>query len=187
MPAAIPSLLLMLMLTLVTATRAHANGEEDARRLGDFFRMLNPALALGATFYEHDVGGRKQLALSLGTTLVATELAKRAFNHTDLGKRPNGDDYGFPSGHVSTTCSSAAFLHHRYGWRYALPLYATSAYTAYSRVDSDKHHWRDVIAGCALAYGISTWLVSPRHDDRIEIAPLLDDGGAIGLKLRLSF
>lgn len=176
----------LLLLTLA-ATPAFANGEEDTRRLGDFFRVFNPALALGVTFYEHDVEGRKQLALSLGTTLVATELAKHAFNHTALGERPNGDDYSFPSGHVSTTCSSAAFLQHRYGWRHALPLYATSAYTAYSRVDADKHHWRDVIAGCALAYGISTWLVSPRDRQRLEIAPLLDDDGAIGLHLRLAF
>lgn len=182
-----PRAILSLLLLAFAAAPAFANGEEDARRLGDFFRVFNPALALGATFYEHDVGGRKQLALSLGTTLVATELAKRAFNHTALGERPNGDDYSFPSGHVSTTCSSAAFLQHRYGWRYALPLYATSAYTAYSRVDADKHHWRDVIAGCALAYGISMWLVSPRDQQRLEIAPLLDDGGAVGLHLRLAF
>lgn len=177
----------LLLLTLGCAMPVRANGEEDARRLGDAFRVLNPALALGITFYERDVEGRKQLALSLGTTLIATELAKHAFNHTALGERPNGDDYSFPSGHVSTTCSAAAFLQHRYNWRYALPLYATSAYTAYSRVDADKHHWRDVIAGCALAYGISTWLVSPRDRQRLEIAPLLDASGAIGLELRLAF
>lgn len=176
-----------LLLLALAAGPAFANGEEDTRRLGDFFRVLNPALALGVTFWEKDVDGRKQLALSLGTTLVATELSKHAFNHTALGERPNGDDYSFPSGHVATTCSSAAFLQHRYDWRYALPLYATSAYTAYSRVDADKHHWRDVIAGCALAYGISMWLVSPRDQQRLEIAPLLDDGGAVGLRLRLAF
>lgn len=181
------TVLASILLLAIAAAPAFANGEEDTRRLGDFFRVFNPALALGVTFWEKDVGGRRQLALSLGTTLVATELAKRAFNHTTLGERPNGDDYSFPSGHVSTTCSSAAFLQHRYGWRYALPLYATSAYTAYSRVDADKHHWRDVIAGCALAYGISMWLVSPRDQQRLEIAPLLDDGGAVGLHLRLAF
>lgn len=177
LPAAVLSMLIV----------APAAAGDDARRLGDAFRVANPALALGLTFVEHDVDGRKALLLSLGTTLVATELAKHAFNDGAWGERPNGDDYSFPSGHASTTCAAAAFVQHRYDWRWALPLYATSAYTAYSRVDADKHHWRDVIAGCALAWGVSAYLVPARAQDRLRVAPLFDGDGAIGLSLRLDF
>lgn len=156
-------------------------------KAGDWLRVVNPALALALTFHAHDPEGRKQLALSLGATLAGTELAKRTFNETELGQRPDGDEYGFPSGHASTACAGAAFLQHRYGLSWALPLYATSAFTAYTRVDADRHHWRDVIAGCALAYGIAAWLVSPQHAERIEIAPTAGTAGSIGLQLRVVF
>lgn len=174
-------------LALLVAAAPACADEEDTRRLGDVFRIASPAAALAVTYFKHDPRGRGELALSLGTTLLATELAKRAFNDSAWGERPNGGPYSFPSGHAAATCASAAFLQHRYDWRYALPLYATSAFTAYSRVDADRHHWRDVIGGCALAYGVSSWLVSPQLADRVGITPQVGAGGFVGLDLRVEF
>lgn len=172
---------------MLAVPRTAAAYDEDTRRLGDFFRIANPAVALAVTAFKHDPRGRGELVLSLGATLLATELGKHAFNDGAWGERPDGGPYSFPSGHAATTCASAAFLEHRYGLRYALPLYATSAFTAYSRVDANRHHWRDVIAGCALAYGMSSWLVSPQLRNRVDITPQVGADGKLGVGLRITF
>lgn len=154
---------------------------------GDSFQILNPLIALGATLYQHDYQGTKQYAYDFAATFAATEVLKYAVNNTAWGERPNGGSDSFPSGHTSAACSAAAFVSDRYGWQYGLPLYATAAFTGYSRVDEHYHHWRDVIAGCALAYGMSKLITTPyATEHRISLAPMLDRD-TFGLQLQMVF
>ncbi|MGE0315087.1 MAG: phosphatase PAP2 family protein [Lautropia sp.] len=141
---------------------------------GDVGQVLIPAFALGLTYHFDDTQGRVQWAKTVGTTVLATEALKRAFAGTSLGMRPNGGVRSFPSGHTSAACSGAFFMARRYGWQFGAPWLAYAAFTAYSRVDEDMHHARDVVAGCALAYGISRWFVDekpPTVDFSLDIRP----------------
>ena len=161
--------------------------EEPYRASSDFFQLANPIAALGVTIYQRDGQGALQLGYNLIASTVTTEALKRATNDTAWGERPDGRDHAFPSGHVAMTCSAAAFLHHRYGLAYGAALYASSAWTAYARVHNDDHHWRDVIAGCALSYGFSRWLTRPLLPPDVELTPAVSDAGALQLSLRWRF
>ena len=74
----------------------------------------------------------------------------------------------FPSGHTSAAFSGATFIHKRYGFNKACPIYIVASFVGYSRVYAEKHYWEDVLAGAILA-GINTWIFT---------SPLLDNAGA---------
>lgn len=154
---------------------------------GDIFQVLNPLIATGITLYKGDYQGTKQYAYNFAATFAATEVLKYSFNNTAWGKRPNGGSESFPSGHTSSACSAAAFVGDRYGWQYSLPLLGTALFTGYSRVDEHFHHWRDVIAGCALGYGVSALITTPYTvQHQLSLSPMIEHD-TYGLQLRLAF
>lgn len=171
---------------LVYGSWASAWPNDPDKALGDVFQMLPAVAALGMTLYKHDTEGRGQLLPSLVITATLTEAIKRGFNHTSWGERPNGGPYSFPSGHVSWACAGAAFLQTRYGSEYGVPAYAMAAYAAWSRVEHDKHHWRDVIAGCALGYGVNSVFSTPYVRGQVSVGPMLSPG-VQGLQLSYSW
>ncbi len=68
-------------------------------------------------------------------------------------KRPNGgDNMSFPSGHAAVTAAFSASVSEMYDWNpwIAVPLYLTTAYVGYSRIQAQEHFLSDVIAGVTL-------------------------------------
>jgi len=142
-------IVLLLLYILSTQTQAKSNTE----KIGDALAFAIPAAAYGSTFYMDDEEGRMQFYKSYGTTMLTTV----ALKYTVREKRPdNNDRDSFPSGHTSSTVSSAVFIHRRYGFTYALPAYLGAIYTGYSRIHVNRHHPRDVAAG-ALIGALSGW------------------------------
>lgn len=118
----------------------------DTEKAGDILLVLIPSAALGSPFYLDDSQGQMQFYKSFGTNLALTYALKYGVDK----KRPNGEDHSFPSGHTSISFQSAAFIHKRYGLKYALPAYLAAGFVGYSRVDSKKHYTSDVAAGAVL-------------------------------------
>lgn len=144
---------------------------------GSFMRTLIPAAAYGATFYMHDRDGRGQFYKSFFTNLGATYALKALIGN----ERPNGQgDDSFPSGHTSVAFQGAAFIHKRYGFKYAAAAYAAAAYVGWRRVATDNHYTVDAVAGAAI--GIASSLVFTRPYRGFEVTPLAVDG-AYGLAL----
>lgn len=141
--------------------------------IGDIGQVLVPAAGLALTYRHDDPEGRVQWAKTVGTTVVATEALKYGFDRTDLGRRPNGATRSFPSGHTSSACAGSFFIGERYDWTLAAAGFALSAFTAYSRIDENMHHWRDVIAGCALGYASARYFVDTRHP-AFSVLPVWD-------------
>lgn len=155
-----------------------ADTEETA---GSVLAVLIPAVAYGTTFNLEDREGRNQFYRSFFTNVAVTWTLKQTVSKT----RPNGeDDESFPSGHSSVAFQGAAFIHRRYGWKYAVPAYLGSAFVAWSRVESDKHYTVDVLSGAAI--GIVSSMVFTRPYKGFVVTPVAF-GGFYGVGITRKF
>ena len=146
-----------------------ARGADDIS--GHVVMSVIPVTALAIAYFRDDVEGEKQWLRNLLANQLLTSAARLGFNYTSWGKRPNGDGYGFPSGHVAFAASGASFLQERYGWEYGVPAWMLTGYVAWVRVDNGNHHWRDVVASSVLAYGVAKLFVTP--ENATYLAPVI--------------
>lgn len=183
------ALALATLLSLCVSMQACAgsmvhSGDAD-QAAGDIFQYLLPAVGLGASAYLGDKEGMKEWGYSMGATMLATTALKAGFNSTSLGERPNGGQHSFPSGHTSMACAGAAFIGERYGWDLGAVAMVPAAFVGWSRVDEDMHHWRDVIAGCALGAGLSMYFTKPDDKHQFTILPDIGDHSfALGFTMK---
>ena len=138
---------------------------------GDVVMAVVPVAALALAYFKDDVEGEKQWLRNVLANQFLTSVARVGIDQTSFGARPNGHRYAFPSGHVAFAGSGASFLSERYGWRYGVPAWLMTAYVANNRVQSDHHHWRDVIVSGALAYGVGKLFVTP--ENATYLAPVI--------------
>jgi len=169
-------------LVLPAATATAGNGPDILAT--DILTGVVPLTGLAVAYFTDDTEGQKQWLRNIGVNQVLTSALRLGFNETSLGRRPNGGSYGFPSGHVAVAMSGATFMGQRYGWKWGTPAYLASAYIAYVRVEEDKHHWRDVIAAGALAYGVALLTVTPENAS--YLAPVIGPD-FLGLRFQRSF
>jgi membrane-associated phospholipid phosphatase len=135
----------------------------DDRRAGDALAIALPLATLGSEWVRGDREGAGQYALSFAVTAGGTELLKRV----TAVERPDGtNDLSFPSGHAARAFSSAAYVRARHGTLPALPLYAAALYVGHTRVEANRHRWRDVIGAAVLAEASARWLVTPKGGGR---------------------
>lgn len=160
-----------------------AAAESNSELSGDILTGVVPLGALSIAYFKGDTEGEKQWWRNTLASQFLNTVARVAFN-SRYGQRPNGGEYGFPSGHVSFIVSGAAFLQERYGWKYGVPAYLLAGYVASERVRDDKHRWRDVIAAGALSYGVAKLFVTP--ENATHLAPVIGPD-FIGLRWERSF
>ena len=132
---------------------------------GDILAIAIPTAGGAIAFAHGDYDGIWMSGANVLTTAIAVNGLKWATKNTSWTNRPNGLDYGFPSGHASYAFSGAAFLHYRYGWQYGLPAAVLAGVVGYSRVENKYHYWRDVIAGAAIPYVAGYFLVDHLNDN----------------------
>jgi len=136
---------------------------------GDILAVAIPLGAYGTTLYLDDTQGQYQFYKSYGTTLATTGILKL----TVTEMRPDGDgEDSFPSGHTSSAFAGASFIHLRYGFKYAIIPYLAAAYTGYTRVETDRHYTKDVLAG-ALIGAVSSWIFVDKYKN-ITLKPIID-------------
>lgn len=137
---------------------------------GDIVQVLIPSIAYGTTLYLDDKEGRDQFYLSFTVNMAVTYGLKYTLNK----KRPNGGEHSFPSGHTSSAFQGAAFIHDRYGLKYAIPAYLGATFVGYSRVKSNKHYTIDVIAGAAIG-ALSSFYFTGEYNG-YTIKPTINNG-----------
>jgi len=147
-----------------------AKAASDIEIAGDWVQILIPSVAYGTTLYLDDTDGETQMYKSFATNLGLTYALKIGVNRT----RPNGGDHSFPSGHTSASFQGAAFIHARYGWKYAIPAYIGASFVGYSRVYANKHYTSDVLAGAAIGTLSSFYFATPYKD--VNIQPTANNG-----------
>lgn len=150
---------------------------------GDTIQIGLPLSAILIAMAKQDDIGVSQAVEGFVYTTAATHLLKSTIH----ASRPdNSGDNSFPSGHTAAAAQGAAFLQYRYGWKYGVPAYLLTGLVGYSRVEADKHYWRDVVAGVAIASGIQ-YVISktPYSLTNMVVAPMFNDK-SVGLQLSIS-
>ena len=155
---------LIVLVTVIVALGVNAQETEvsgsrkDIRHSGDVVSALLPVAGVAAVLIQEDWRGLKQGVFSAATTFVATTLLKKVVDK----RRPDHSDYdSFPSRHAAFAFATSVFIHRRYGWQWAIPCYAASAYISWTRVYGKKHDWWDVAAGAAIGAGSSLIYTTP--------------------------
>ncbi|MEZ8295944.1 phosphatase PAP2 family protein [Vibrio splendidus] len=162
----------------LTSNSIHAS--DSLEKYGDIAQFAIP-LTAGAIAVSHgDWDGVGRLAEGAIYTAIATHTLKFAVD----AERPNGGSHSWPSGHTSAAMQGAAFLQFEYGSQYGIPAYLAAGLVGYSRVDSEHHYWRDVVAGALLATGIQ-YAVSKKGYS-LTVAPFVT-GKSSGLLASMSF
>ena len=141
------------------------DSSDPIRTAGDIGQLASPLYGLYLTYENSDNDGRIQFCKSSVGTILTTHFLKQAIDKP----RPDwSNNNSFPSGHTSAAFSGATFIHHRYGFSKAWPVYMVASFVGYSRVYAEKHYWEDVLAGAILA-GINSWIFT---------SPLLENADA---------
>jgi len=160
----------ILILILLSSISGNTTAADKIEKTGDALQILIPAVAYGATFYLDDSEGRNQFYKSFATTTGVTQILKYSIDK----KRPNGSGKSFPSGHTSAAFQGAAFIHKRYGLKYAIAAYIGASFVGYSRVESDNHFVEDVLAGAAIGIASSFYFSTPYKG--FYIRPIANNG-----------
>jgi membrane-associated phospholipid phosphatase len=157
-----------LIIALLILQTSNALAKSNLTAAGDITQIALPLSAFGMATYRGDEEGQKEFAKSFVVNLGLTYALKYGLRNTDLDKRPNGGKHSFPSGHSAAAFQGAFFIQKRYGSEYGVPAIALAGFTGYTRVRGDYHHWRDVVGGAALAYGVNHFLVTKYEDQSVS-------------------
>lgn len=128
-----------------------------------------PAAAAALTLQREDGAGTSQLAWTLGTTLLSTQVLKAQLPE----ERPDhsGND-SFPSGHTAVAFASARFIQKRYGALvHPALLYGAATLTAVARVKAEQHYAGDTVAGAVLGFAWAQYFTESRAGEQVALWP----------------
>lgn len=140
---------------------AHSKiSSEQLRKLGDQIQIFNPIVTAIFSTQEKGLGHfgivyvQSMALMGIGQGLG--QHYKWKIGERPINKKGDGPFHSFPSGHTTSAWTSAAYA--RVFFKdyklLAIPLYATAAATAYSRVESKRHSIAQVLAAIALSEGV---------------------------------
>ncbi len=162
-------LILLILLILPSVGHGQMIKEKNNKFVehsGDILAAAIPLSAFATTLFLKDKKGSWQFAESAALNLAATYTIKYAIN------KPRPDKAGhlaFPSGHTSSAFQGASFIHRRYGFKYSIPAYLLAGYTAFSRIDAEKHDGYDILAGAVVGIGSTLLFTSPFEQKHLEL------------------
>jgi membrane-associated phospholipid phosphatase len=138
----------------------------DNRRMGSTLQVVLPLIALGCA------AARGKSVESLGRFVVlqvGLKGTKHLFGDSEISRRPDGGDRGFPSGHTAVaTFGAVQMIEH------CAPLHpatrgtalAAAAVTGGSRIEADRHSLWQTIAGAAWGWAVAALPLARLRDFR---------------------
>jgi len=145
------------------ATQAGAAQNSKIQDAGTYVAIALPVVAGGIAVWKDDWTGAKQLAavtvLSVGTAFVLKKFIKE--------RRPDHSDFkSFPSDTAALAFRAGELPVATLWLGIRSAAYAAAEFVGYSRVHAKKHHWWDVLASSAIAFGYNEMITTrfhPRH------------------------
>ena len=172
-PALLKWSLTSVLIGLHCSVPLHASSTENTANL---LRIALPVSGWAMTRYYADQDGETQFYKSF----AATVLSSYALKNTIHKSRPDGSDNdAFPSGHSAMAFQGATFIQRRYGNELGIPAYVLAAWTAQSRVNSDKQDYSDVLAGALIGFASSYYFT---ENSDLHVMPFVSQQGT-GLAL----
>jgi membrane-associated phospholipid phosphatase len=170
------------LLALALPGPAFAKGEKTYATLSDIGAYGLVAVAIGLPLVKGDTNG----ALQAGGSVAAAQLVSFGLKEAFPELRPDGSDRkSFPSGHTSMAFAAASSLYNRQGQSVGIPALVVASFVGVARVQADKHHWYDVVAGAAIGSASGFLITRDRPDRTAMIVPWGDSkGGGMTLAMR---
>jgi len=132
------------------------------------YGLVGVALAVPA--YKSDWDGFKQAGYSIATATGIGLIGKSLIEE----ERPdNSGNDSFPSNHTANAFAAATTLNLRYGWEVGFPAYGIATLVGVGRVESDKHYWKDVVAGAVIG-SLAGWIFTDPFDGNVQVVPWTD-------------
>ena len=127
-----------------------------------------------------------EVSKTMLSALAINGMATMALKVASRTESPNGDEFGWPSGHTSSTFCLATVVHEAYGPWVGIPAFAFAAFVGYERIDARNHDFSDVISGALIGIAVGH-AVSQNHMPKIlgmDVVPYTDARrGGLGLAL----
>ena len=149
--------------TLVTPAQAGGN----FRKAGDALQIALPVAAMVCAARKHDFA---PAAWRFVGQEVVVEASKHALGSASINQRPNGNSYGFPSGHTAAAFYGASYLSrqclHNSGGK--ILAFGLAAVVGASRVHANSHTVGQVIAGALVGVAFDRVKVT-FEDKRVHV------------------
>lgn len=141
--------------------------KKKEREAWDRFGDIGKAILIGtATLlpYRSNSNGRR---VSAGACLIGIKLIAKGLKTVVPERRPDGeDDESFPSEHAAQCTAAAIIIEREYPGKIGAIAYALATAVSLSRIESKKHHPRDVAAGALI--GCAAVWVAIQFSDRMN-------------------
>jgi len=125
----------------------------------DFGTIIgNPALHFGVagawylTSLHKQDQGHYEKSRTMIQALMVNGLSTMLLKVSMDDETPNDEEWGWPSGHTSSSMCFAAVMHEYYGWKAGAPLYLLAGYSAATRLEDREHDLSDLVFGAALGF-----------------------------------
>jgi membrane-associated phospholipid phosphatase len=156
----------------------------DASRYGDWWGQLVPnTLYIGGM----SLAGQSQRALGMFKATAYSVGVTSVLKYTVREPRPNNikEKNSFPSGHSTSAFAFSGYVAAEHGWGWGSLALLTSAFTAYSRINDNRHFLHDVVGGATIGW-VYGWGMSRYQSGKAETsatyAPIVD-GGTYGVAM----
>lgn len=154
----------------------------DASRWGDWMGQLVPNFLYTAgmeiaSHFGDPKAGYRAIGMFKATTYSA--IVTTALKYTIREPRPNDiqEKNSFPSGHTTSAFAFSGYVAAEHGWGWGSAALLLSTFTAYSRINDNRHFLHDVLAGATIGWGYG-WGIAKLHNTNEEktafIVPIID-------------
>jgi membrane-associated phospholipid phosphatase len=132
--------------------------KKKRREAWNRFADAGRAFLVGAATVLPDRGAANRARVGAGSCLVAIKFLTKVLKKAVPERRPDGDDNkSFPSEHAAECVAAAMIIEREYPGKVGALAYGLAAAVSMSRIESKKHHPRDVIAGALIGVA-AVWL-----------------------------
>lgn len=152
---------------------------------GDWMGQLIPNfLYVSGMSIASQFGDTKAWPRAVGMFKATTysAMVTTALKYTIREPRPNDiqEKNSFPSGHTTSAFAFSGYVAAEHGWGWGSAALLLSSFTAYSRINDNRHFLHDVFAGATIGwgYGYGISMLQKKDREREEksafIVPILD-------------